>query len=146
MKYTGVQALANPLAGLLVAHLEHLRYAAAWSDAFDAVIPIPLHRRRLLARGYQQAALLAAPVAQHFGWPLREDILFRRRATRPQVGLPQRIRQNNVRGAFVVRGAAPRRVLLVDDVVTTASTMRACAKALRDAGSGEVVAVALAHG
>ncbi|MDO8559796.1 MAG: ComF family protein [bacterium] len=146
LKYTGVQALADPLAELLIAHLEHFRYAGAWSKAFDAVIPVPLHRRRLLARGYQQAALLAVPVAQHFSWPLREDVLFRVRATRPQVGLPQRTRLKNVRGAFSVSGMAPRRVLLVDDVVTTASTMRACAQALRDAGSHEVVALALAHG
>lgn len=106
--------------------------------AIDAVLPVPLDAQRRHARGYNQAALLAAPVAAAQSVSLETAWLQRTRPTRPQVGLRARERRANVRGAFAcprpeaVRG---QRLLVVDDVMTTGATLEACAEALVAAGA-----------
>lgn len=109
----------------------------------DVLAPVPLHRRRLLARRYNQAALLARAVGRLAARPVVPDLLVRRRPTRPQLGLDRRQRRANVGGAFVVRASrlpriVGRRVLLVDDVLTTGATADACARALLRAGAAGV--------
>lgn len=115
-------------------------------EGMDALLPLPLHRARLAERGYNQALELARPLARLSGLPLRGDWLQRVRATAPQTGLDARARRRNLRGAFVA-DAAQRglRVLLVDDVITTGSSMLEASRACRRAGAVEVRALAVAR-
>jgi len=115
----------------------------------ELLIPVPLHRRRFLERGFNQADELARPVRRALAIPLARDVLTRVQATRAQSGLPGRERERNVRAAFRARaGTPPRHVALIDDVLTTGHTASAAARALRDAGAirVEVWCVARATG
>lgn len=111
-----------------------------------AVVWVPLGRRRLVQRGYDQAMLLAGPLARSAGAPLLRGALRRVRETRPQVGSDRAARAANVEGAFAASArVAGRDLVLVDDVVTTGATARAAAAALRAAGARSVEVVALAR-
>nr|WP_246189295.1 ComF family protein [Pseudoxanthomonas kalamensis] len=106
----------------------------------DALLPIPLHARRLRRRGYDQALELARPLARQLGIPLLGDALVRRQHTAAQSELDAGARHRNLRGAFrVTEGAAlPAHVVLIDDVMTTGATLHAAALALRRAGVARV--------
>ena len=112
-----------------------------------SIIPVPLHPRRLRERGFNPAALLARCVARERGGRFDAAFLERVRDTPSQTGLDRRARRANVRGAFRVRAGtrAPRVIWLVDDVVTTGSTLVECARALRRAGAQRVVAICIAR-
>jgi ComF family protein len=116
----------------------------------DLVAPVPLHRRRLFARRYNQSALLAQALARRCALPVAPDLLVRRRATPSQGRLSPTARRRNVRGAFALRlgyaeAIAGRRVLLIDDVLTTGATVRECARVLLRAGAGAVDVLTLAR-
>ena len=116
----------------------------------DWVTPVPLHRRRLFERRYNQAALLAREIGRLAGVPFAPDLLVRTRATPIQGGLTRRQRIDNLRGAIAVRPARRqriegRRIVLVDDVMTTGATAAACARALKRAGALRVHVVTLAR-
>jgi ComF family protein len=111
----------------------------------DAVVPVPLHPARLRRRGFNQAALLAAPVARALAAPLCTRELVRIRDTPPQAELGAADRLRNVRGAFLAVAAPGARVLLVDDVRTTGATLTECAEALRVAGADRVLTLVLAR-
>jgi len=109
----------------------------------DLIVPVPLHRRRLWRRRFNQSAVLAGPIAAAAGKPVAPHVLARIRATRQQVGLSAAERDENVRGAFRIapdkRAAiAGRRVLLVDDVYTTGATINAATRAIVRAGAAAV--------
>lgn len=112
-----------------------------------SIVPVPLHPRRLRERGFNPAALLAREVARERGARFDARSLVRVRETPSQTGLDRRARRANVRGAFQVRAGArvEGRVWLVDDVVTTGSTLAEAARALRRAGVREVVAICIAR-
>ncbi len=112
----------------------------------SGVLPVPLHPRRRRERGYDQALLLGRVLSRHFESPLLRRALVRARYTSRQTGLPMRRREDNVRGAFEVRrpeSVRDRRLLLVDDVMTTGSTADECAKALKRSGAEEVQVLTL---
>lgn len=114
--------------------------------AADAVIAVPLHRRRLASRGFNQAALLAAALARRLELPLPQQRLIRSVATPPQAVTPAAARAENVAGAFVAPFALTgQRICLVDDVFTTGATLNAASEALLVAGAREVVVFALAR-
>ncbi|WAS98249.1 ComF family protein [Nannocystis punicea] len=141
LKYDGQLELAGPL-GRLLAH------APAWREGWDLVAPVPLHWRRALARGYNQAALLARWAAREapLGARLRPRLLQRVRATPPQTELDGAARRDNLAGAIVVRSGrslAGLRVLVVDDVTTTGATLDACLRAVRSAGAARAAGLAL---
>ena len=116
----------------------------------DLAVPVPLHRWRLLARRYNQAALLAQLIGRKTGIVVQPDLLERVRPTKVQTRLSAAARVANVQGAFRVR---PRfagrisgaRVLLIDDVLTTGATASACARALREAGAAQTAVLTLAR-
>ena len=139
-------------------HLELVRWMAAWmarsggeviSDA-DVIVPVPLHWQRLWWRRFNQSAALADAIARHSGKPAILDIVRRVRPTRNQVGLGEKARAENVRGAFRVESdrrseIAGRRVLVVDDVYTTGATIKAVTRVLRRAGAVAVDALVFAR-
>jgi ComF family protein len=115
---------------------------------YDIVVPIPLHRRRLWWRGFNQAALLAAEVAHRTGLPLDAASVVRSRFTPPQTARDHDDRRRNVARAFAVRRPASirgRRVLLIDDVMTTGATADECARAIIAAGAISVDVFTLAR-
>lgn len=125
---------------------------AAGDLARDAelIVPVPLHRLRLFRRRYNQSALLARAVARLVDRPAAAGMLVRRRRTPSQGGLSRSGRIANVRGAFAIAGGrAPelrdRKVLLVDDVMTTGATLSECARVLRRAGAARVDLLTLAR-
>jgi ComF family protein len=144
LKYEGRRTLARPLGQLMAA------YGARLLDGADCAVPVPLHRRRRRARGFNQAAELARAL----GLPV-VDALVRVRATSSQTDLPAAQRHRNVRGAFRAAGAGflrrgraavgGRTIVLVDDVCTTGATLEACAAALKAAGAREVRALTAAR-
>ena len=141
LKFRGERCHARILGTLLAR--ERLRCAAPLPDW---VVPVPLHPLRLRQRGYNQAAELARFAARELSLPLDCTALRRTRATREQTGLGSDARALNVSGAFAVtRSLRGLRLALVDDVVTTGSTVGAAFAALKAAGAGGVELWVVAH-
>ena len=137
LKYSRIKRLARPLAARLV---------GLSLPEVDAVIPVPIGLGGLRERGFNQTLQIGRVVARHLGVPMIADVLYRKRETARQAGLTRTQRIANLRGAFGTRGPLPaRRVLLVDDVITTGTTASECAKALRKAGAAEIHVVTLAR-
>jgi ComF family protein len=147
-RWLGALKFRNGLAaGLLLADLLDVEIGASLAHArFDAVLPVPLHRRRLRERGFNQALELLRPLAATRGWTVEPGLLQRERDTPHQIGLDALTRRRNLKGAFradpVVAGA---RLLLFDDVITTGSTLREAAAELLQAGAAEVQVLAVAR-
>lgn len=133
---------------MLVRWLE--RAAADVLEEADVVVPVPLHRLRLLERRYNQAAELARPLARRFGKVYLPDGLQRVVMTKSQGHASAATRWDNVRNAFAVRrssvvAVAEKRVALIDDVFTTGATLKACARELLKAGAARVDVAVLAR-
>jgi ComF family protein len=114
----------------------------------DAVVPVPLDRGRLRERGYNQAELIAKPLARLLGIPFRSYLLVRTRPRPNQLRLTRRERWETVRGAYATHKTAQvdkLQVLLVDDVFTTGATLDACSRALKGAGAARVVGLTVAR-
>jgi ComF family protein len=144
LKYGNVAPLgawfARQLAGLVHRQIQDL--------AADAVVPVPLDRSRLRERGYNQAELIARPLARLLGIPFRSYLLVRTRPRPNQLRLTRRERWETVRGAYATCNTAAvdnLRVLLVDDVFTTGATLDACSRALKGAGAAQVVGLTVAR-
>ena len=118
------------------------------ASSADLIIPVPLHVKRLRERGFNQALLLSETLAKHWRLSLSRHNLRRVRWTEPQISLSASERKDNVWGAFAVHdaeGVRNRRIILVDDVYTTGSTVAECARTLRKAGAEAVFAVTIAR-
>lgn len=135
LKFGGELPMARLLAELMVQ-----RRPPGWPDA-EVLAPVPLHRRRLVARGYDQAGELARELGRLLDLPVARRLLRRVRATSPQTGLSAAGRRKNLNNAFELRAAAgvPGRVCLVDDVMTTGATLDAASRALRAASAKQIL-------
>ena len=145
LKYHHALWLTGDLAELLFNCLQ-----AEYPDiGFDLITAVPLHPPRRRERGFNQSALLGAALARRLGIPFSERMLRRVRPTVSQTGLTAPQRAANVCGAFRIGWFARpqgRRILLVDDVMTTGATVNACAKALKQEGAASVHVVTAARG
>lgn len=141
LKYRGLRAAAPPMAKPMARDL-----ALTLPPPF-VLFPVPLHRKRLRERGYNQAELLAKQIAGALEAPLRTRVLERTKPAPPQVSAPdRRQRLSNVRDAFAAAPLPPgTTAVLVDDVVTTGATIEASARALLAAGAARVYGLAFAH-
>ena len=141
LKYRNLRASSPALGRLIAAHLEANPVPA------DILVPVLLHKRTERDRGYNQSELLAREVSKRTGVPLETDLLKRTRNTQPQVSMKSyQERRENIAGAFQCVGdVGGRSVVVIDDVVTTGSTVSACAGALKAAGAGSVWALAIAR-
>ncbi|MHC1701971.1 MAG: ComF family protein [Humidesulfovibrio sp.] len=115
--------------------------------ACELVVPVPLHPRRLSWRGFNQSRELARLLARRRGLPIRQEALVRVRRTVPQMELDRARRAENIRGAFAASPEvlAGRTALLVDDIMTTGSTLEECARMMRAAGAAQVHVLVLAR-
>jgi ComF family protein len=143
-KYKLVSQLTQTIHELMITHTDFdPLYSQSW-----IIIPVPLHSRRLRWRGFNQAELLAQPLASYTGWPYHPHLIKRTRFTAPQMSLSRTPRQKNIIGAFTAQNSpfAPHQpILLIDDVWTTGSTLSECAKVVKQAGTKKVWALTLAR-
>jgi len=140
LKFRGKRSLARPLAELV------REQCAAALRGGEALVPVPLARTRLSERGFNQAELIADRLGALLGLPVRRRWLVRVRETAPQTELSAADRATNVEGAFAASSSvAGRRVIVVDDVLTTGATCRECARALRAAGARRIDVVTVAR-
>ncbi|MET3856353.1 ComF family protein [Rhizobium sp. OAE497] len=144
LKYRDRVDLAQMMAGWM------LRASDGAVEACDAIIPVPLHRSRMVSRKFNQAAELARHLGRVSGKPLLPATLLRVKRTEQQVGLGARAREENVRGAFAIaRGRENdvfgKRIVLVDDVYTTGATVAAATRVLRKAGASDITVLTFAR-
>lgn len=143
-KYDRKVQLRRPLGLIAAGHLGSFRA----DHSPDLIIPVPLHARRLKERGFNQALLLGEVIARRWGVPLSRSNLRRVRWTAPQITLSAAERADNVRNAFAVKHPSAlkgKRIMLLDDVYTTGSTVRECAKTLKGAGAEAVFVACVAR-
>ncbi len=142
LKFEGETELAEPMGKALAAQFEACRLAGR----FDAILPVPVSPKTLARRGYNQSLLLAGVLARETGLPLVDGLLHKTRETQKQMDLGREERLVNVLHAYTVQDpeqAASRRFLLVDDVLTTGSTLSECARTLQAAGAKSCAALTL---
>ena len=136
----------NDRVGLDLSLGKLLERAVNADKVFDLVIPVPLSRQRLRQRCYNQALLLARQVAGRRNLPLAGDQLIKIRETEAQQSLSAREREKNLRGVFEMRGSVfGKRILLIDDVMTTGTTVACCSRVLIEHGAAEVAVAVLAR-
>jgi ComF family protein len=140
LKYLGVQALGLELGRQLGALLNEKGVRAA------ALVPIPLHKRKLRERGYNQSELIARGVSEVTSIPLRSDMVRRKKFTQTQTTLSLEERKDNMEEAFVCGSSEVRgkTIILVDDIITTGSTIQSCADGLKKAGALRIIAISAA--
>jgi ComF family protein len=131
LKFAGQLGVAG-LGGWMLAEAVHQRHIVA-----EAIVPVPMWPAAVAARGFNQSVELARQLSRHMGWPLHLG-LRKVRQTLRQARLNRRERQENVAGAFAAQEVKGLRLMLVDDIMTTGATLRACALACRTAGAQEI--------
>ncbi|MCL2679085.1 MAG: ComF family protein [Dehalococcoidia bacterium] len=142
LKYQNIRVLSDPLASIMAQYIERHPVPV------DVLVPVPMHRRRLKERGYNQSDLLASHLGLRLGLPMIANTLQRARHTTPLARTTSVLeRQHLVTGAFVCKNENLRgkRVLLIDDVSTSGATLNACATALKTAGAIEVRGLTVAR-
>lgn len=143
LKFNEKLAHARLLGGL-IAESECVKKIAEFEDV--CILPVPLHKKRLRQRGFNQSIELARALSKKTGWPMVFNSVQRVRETSAQTGLDAKARRKNIRGAFEVIEALPQKhVVIVDDVVTTGSTANELARVLKKAGVEKVVVLSLAR-
>jgi ComF family protein len=145
LKYSGRQELSKPLGYLLAETVKK----SGLLGKVHLIIPVPLHPSRHKERGYNQSEWLAREAARVLHLPLDGQSMIREHFTKPQTGLGRQERLKNMEGAFRLRDNSKvlgRNILLVDDIMTTGSTLLACAHTLAEGGAGKIYGVVWAAG
>jgi competence protein ComFC len=152
-KYRYITELAQPLANLLIKEIKNSHFLSnnfAESKDNFLVIPIPLHRKKFLKRGFNQSELLAKHLTDEFKLTLKTDILSKIKNTHSQTDLKEKERKLNIKDAFELKNKKElkelkgKTVFLIDDVFTTGATLNEAAKILKKAGAQEVWGITLA--
>ncbi len=149
-KYRFIKELCQPLSEIMIKFLLNSKFVLHNSQFI--IIPVPLHPRRILWRGFNQAEILAKEIGCHFNWPSIADILIRQRHTLPQMDIHDQMkRSKNVAAAFALSekksvSLKNKVVILVDDICTTGSTLEECAKALKPLKPEEIWGLVIARG
>lgn len=151
-KYNYVDFLAEPLVEILINHLSACNTQTGLNlnnlkKEVDVVVPVPLFWWRRFKRGFNQSELLAKKISKHLLLPVSTNNLYRIRNTIPQIKLSRTERQQNMRGAFALKRTEEfkkRRVLLIDDVLTTGVTASECARVIKAAGGEKVYVLTIA--
>ncbi|MCX7919580.1 MAG: ComF family protein [bacterium] len=160
-KYTGVlreaiqlfklhykEDLAEPLANLLIQYLKKSRDLADY-QTYDYLIPVPLHPAKQRDREFNQVEVLARIISEQLNIPLSTDNLYRKRYTTPQMAISREKRLTNVSQAFAVRNPhllTRKKIILLDDIMTTGATVNECSHMLKQAGCDKVAVLVLARG
>jgi len=148
-KYKFSVELDRIFSNILVMQYQHYVEQLRFVPSETLVIPVPLHGRRLRERGFNQAMVMSYELASYFGYSFGDCCLERTRHTEKQAGLDRAGRLKNLIGAFEVvcpESVKEKNIILVDDVVTTGSTLNECSKVLKEAGAKWVCGVVLARG
>ena len=148
-KYKGILDLQMNISGLYNKYFSQLSKDVLHVCQFDYIIPVPMHLRRRFEKGFNHSEILADLVAQCLHGVVLKAGIKKRRFTRPQVELDKAHRLINLFQAFAVADNVHwtgKKVLLVDDVMTTSSTLQECAKVMKEAGAMKIWAIVLAHG
>lgn len=143
-KYKNHRVYASYFGRELVRH--HYRELLGWQA--DMLVPVPLHQKRRRQRGFNQATLLAGEIARCIKVPVREDVVVRVRNTTPQKKLNDKERQKNLKSAFKIKenSVKLKKIILVDDIYTTGTTVDAIAQLLEQAGAAKIYVLTLCIG
>jgi len=146
LKYHGIKRLSKPLSDII---FQTNPAPEEFRCGVDTIIPVPLYKKRLRQREFNQSALLAKHMAKSLGVKLILNCLVKIKDTMPQVGLSSKDRIKNIRKAFGIRNQNlidGKNIVLVDDVFTTGATARECSRVLKNAGAENIYVITLAHG
>lgn len=142
-----IKELSKPLASLIINHLMNLNKLSTFNNF--SLIPVPLHKKKLRQRGFNQAQELAKELSETLKIPIINNVLIKIKQTPAQMELKKEEREKNIRGVFSCQKPdliRDKKILLVDDVLTTGSTMEECTRALKGAGAKEVWGIVAARG
>lgn len=142
-----IKELSKPLSSLIVVHLINLDKVENFQDYI--LVPIPLHKKKLKKRGFNQAGEIAKEFSENLKIPVFNDALIKTKQTSAQVELKKEEREENIKGVFLCQKpelVMGKKILLIDDIFTTDSTMEQCARLLKRAGAKEVWGVVVARG
>ena len=142
-----IKELSKPLSSLIVVHLINLDKVENFQDYI--LVPIPLHKKKLKKRGFNQAGEIAKEFSENLKIPVFSDALIKTKQTSAQVELKKEEREKNIKGVFLCQKpelVMGKKILLIDDIFTTGSTMEQCARLLQEAGAKEVWGVVVARG
>jgi ComF family protein len=141
-----LKALSKPLSLLIVKHFQLLEQGTSLTGA--VFVPVPISKKRLRRRGFNQAEEIARELALAFNIPLLNNVLFKTKETQAQAELSAEERKENVKGVFACKNPEMvngQKILLIDDVFTTGSTMEECSRVLKEGGAKEVWGIAVAR-
>ncbi|MEK9129988.1 MAG: ComF family protein [Patescibacteria group bacterium] len=147
-KYKHIRDLAKPFGEIIINFLYQSKTNLLFDNSYF-LIPVPLHRKRLFERGFNQSELLAQIIAQQLGISTINNILKRKQNTKSQTKLKEKERRKNIKNAFIClhpENIKNKNIILLDDILTTGSTLREAARVLKKAGAREIIGLVLAKG
>jgi ComF family protein len=149
LKFKYIEEISSILANLAIKYLKHYKIFEQFdiTDENSIIVTVPLHKKRLLSRGFNQSDLLAQEISNYFKIPFVK-LISRQKNTQTQIGLDRQSRQKNVQNAFSLNNYnnyKNKKIILIDDVVTTGSTLKECARVLANAGFTEIYGLVVAQ-